>query len=94
MLTLYMILTCVFSTWVYFAELGWEYSQLKSIPGTLWWGFVTVITVGYGDIVPVSVVGKVIACLLAITGVFLYSIVAAILVQIFKECKNGVQYKK
>ncbi len=43
----------------------------------LWWAWVTITTVGYGDIVPVSPVGKVFACLLIAMGVGLFSMLTA-----------------
>lgn len=43
----------------------------------IWWAWVTITTVGYGDIVPVSSVGKVFACLLIAMGVGLFSMLTA-----------------
>lgn len=43
----------------------------------LWWAWVTITTVGYGDIVPVSAVGKVFACLLIAMGIGLFSMLTA-----------------
>lgn len=43
----------------------------------LWWAWVTITTVGYGDIVPVSTVGKIFACLLIAMGVGLFSMLTA-----------------
>lgn len=43
----------------------------------IWWAWVTVTTVGYGDIVPVSVPGKVIASILMLFGLGLFSLITA-----------------
>ena len=43
-------------------------TQFTSIPESMYWGIVTVTTVGYGNIVPVTVLGKLIASLMMMTG--------------------------
>lgn len=40
-----------------------------TIPDAIWWAFVTTTTVGYGDISPTSASGRIIACILMITGI-------------------------
>eukprot|EP00908_Phaeocystis_cordata_P000195 Transcript_10200.p1 GENE.Transcript_10200~~Transcript_10200.p1 ORF type:complete len:463 (-),score=201.50 Transcript_10200:1535-2923(-) len=68
------IATVLFSSMMYFAERGswsvaeqkWltdggDESQFTSIPETFWWCIVTITTVGYGDVVPVTLSGKLVA---------------------------------
>ena len=43
----------------------------------IWWAWVTVTTVGYGDVVPVSATGRVFASLLILTGITLVSLITA-----------------
>ncbi len=51
----------IFAAFLYFAEkLESEVTQFTSIPIGLWWGFITMTTVGFGDIVPITGLGKVI----------------------------------
>lgn len=45
------------------------YFEGMSFPNALWWSFVTVTTVGYGDISPVTAAGRIIASLLMLTGI-------------------------
>jgi voltage-gated potassium channel len=45
----------------------------------MWWGIATLTTVGYGDIVPITVLGKVLAGLISLIGVGMYALPAGIL---------------
>jgi len=59
-----VILVVVFSSITYYAEKDEENTKFQSIPATCWWCIVTVLTVGYGDMYPATVAGKVIATML------------------------------
>ncbi len=50
-----------------------EHNGFTSIPQSIYWAIVTITTVGYGDIAPVTVIGKIIASVAMLTG---YSIIA------------------
>ena len=52
---------------------------------SLWWGVVTITTVGYGDLVPESRVGRVTATVLMLTGIALLGTVAASLASLFRS---------
>jgi voltage-gated potassium channel len=52
---------------------------------SLWWGFVTITTVGYGDLVPESTVGRVAAVVLMLTGVAFLGTVAGSLASLFRS---------
>lgn len=51
----------------------------------MWWRIATLTTVGYGDVVPVTVSGKVFAALAAISGVGLIAMPAGIIAGAFSE---------
>lgn len=55
------------------------HSQLDSFPDSLWWAFVTVTTVGYGDIAPVTLTGRAVAVGLMIYGIGLLGTVTGTL---------------
>uniref|UniRef100_A0A7S3DA67 Ion transport domain-containing protein n=1 Tax=Palpitomonas bilix TaxID=652834 RepID=A0A7S3DA67_9EUKA len=47
----------------------WELSKFQSIPDALWWCFATVTTVGYGDIYPTTVGGKILGTVTMFAGI-------------------------
>ena len=55
---------------------------------SLWWAVVTVTTVGYGDIVPQTTEGRVVATVLMFTGIALLGTVAASLASFFSESRR------
>lgn len=69
------VVTLVFilGTIMYLVEGGHEESGFTSIPESVYWAIVTMTTVGYGDIAPVTVLGKFIASVVMISG---YAIIA------------------
>ena len=79
------LLLLVGSTLVYFAEHDAQPDKFSSIPHTLWWGIVTVTTVGYGDAYPVTLLGRVLGGTLAILGIASFALVTAILGAAFVE---------
>ena len=64
---------------VYSVERGASGSTITDFGTALWWAFVTVTTVGYGDFSPVTFQGKIIAVVLMFTGIALIGIVTATL---------------
>ena len=77
-LGLFLVALCVcllvFSSAIYYAELGTPSSQIHSIPDAFWWAIITMTTVGYGDKVPVGYLGKIVGAACAITGVLTLAI--------------------
>lgn len=53
-------------------EKGVEGSNIHNASDALWWAFVTITTVGYGDFYPVSHEGRVVAVILMTSGVGLF----------------------
>lgn len=73
------------STLMYFAERNAQPEVFSSIPASMWWGVVTLTTVGYGDMYPVTTLGRIIASTLAIFGVGFVAVPASILAHGFIE---------
>lgn len=67
------------STLMYYAERDAQPEQFASIPAAMWWAVATLTTVGYGDVYPVTPVGKVIACVIAILGIGMFALPTGIL---------------
>ena len=56
-----------------------------SIPSTMWWGIATLTTVGYGDVVPMTDLGKLLASLTMLVGIGMFALPAAILASAYYE---------
>ncbi len=63
-----LVAVTISGTVMYVVEKGGETNQFTSIPESMYWAIVTMTTVGYGDIVPHTVVGKMISAALILLG--------------------------
>jgi len=70
----------VSATIAYEAEGSVQPDTFGSIPSAMWWAVVTVTTVGYGDAVPVTLVGRVVAAMVMVCGIGMFALWTAILV--------------
>jgi len=59
----------VSATLMYFAEGEVQPQKFGSIPRSLWWSIITLTTIGYGDVYPVTALGKVLTGITAVFGV-------------------------
>ena len=56
-----------------------------SVPRALWWSMATLTTVGYGDVYPITLFGKVLAALMALIGIAAVAMPAGILAAAFMK---------
>ena len=78
--TLYLLILAIFisSSLIYILEHNVQPEHFGSIPDAMWWTVVTLTTVGYGDIVPMTVAGKLVATLTALMGVCVVALLTGI----------------
>ncbi|MFP4133599.1 MAG: ion transporter [Halothece sp.] len=88
------ILLAVASSMIYFAEHEAQPEAFSSIPEAMWWGTITLTTVGYGDVYPVTLVGRILGAVLAILGIGLFALPAGILASGFSEELQARKEKK
>ncbi len=73
------------SSLVYYFERDAQPDKYGSIPAAMWWGIVTLTTVGYGDVTPVTLWGKLAGGLTAVMGVCMFAIPVGIIASAFIE---------
>jgi voltage-gated potassium channel len=79
------ILLVVSSSLMYDAEHEAQPDAFASIPAAMWWGIVTLATVGYGDVYPVTPWGKLIGSIVVILGIGLFALPTGVLASGFAE---------
>jgi voltage-gated potassium channel len=77
--TIMFVLLILCSSLAYFAEHEAQPQAFSSIPAALWWGIMTMTTVGYGDVYPITTLGKIIAAFFAALGIGFFALPSAIL---------------
>lgn len=84
----------LFSSAVFYAEQDSPNSEFPSIPDAFWWAVVTMTTVGYGDVKPVTAAGKVVGSICAISGVLTIALPVPVIVSNFNYFyKRDEQYQ-
>lgn len=83
--SLFVLLILVASSAMYCVESRAQPDVYSSIPKTMWWTVVTLTTVGYGDVCPVTAAGKVLAGSIAVMGIAAFALPTAILGSAFME---------
>jgi voltage-gated potassium channel len=80
-----LIMLVIASSLMYFVENEAQPEAFSSIPSAMWWGMVTLTTVGYGDAYPVTSAGKVLGAAIALMGIGMFALPAGILGSGFAE---------
>jgi voltage-gated potassium channel len=89
--TLISVLLCFVIVWLcagtlaYVLERDVQPATFGSIPAALWWTVVTLTTTGYGDTVPITLAGRVLAGVVMISGISVFALLAGMLANGFAE---------
>jgi voltage-gated potassium channel len=85
----------ILSTVMYFVERDAQPEKFSSIPATMWWGIETLTTVGYGDMVPTTPLGRFLGGIFAILGIGIFALPAGILSSgLTEHLRDGKKQKK
>ncbi len=85
-------LLLVASSLMYYTEQSAQPDKFSSIPAAMWWSIITVTTVGYGDVAPITPLGRLLAGVIALLGIGIFALPAGILGSSFMEQVNRRDY--
>jgi voltage-gated potassium channel len=85
-----MMATAVFcaAALLYMVQHPAQPDKFSSIPETLWWAVVTLTTIGYGDIAPITPLGKALTSIIALFGIGIFALPTAILTAAILDAGN------
>lgn len=84
-LSIILVLLIFTSSFMYYIENSAQPEVFSSIPATMWWGIATLTTVGYGDMYPITPIGKFTGGIIAILGIMLFALPTGIFASGFSE---------
>jgi voltage-gated potassium channel len=87
-------LIIVASSLMYFTENRAQPDKFSSIPATMWWCVTTLTTVGYGDVFPITVLGRLLTAFIAILGLGMFALPAGILASGFSDEFQNRKHKQ
>jgi len=84
---LYLLLIALFmsSAVMYLVENEAQPEKFSSIPETMWWSLITLTTVGYGDVSPVTTIGRIVGAITALMGVCVVAMLTGIVASAFSN---------
>ena len=75
---------------MYVVEGTTQPESFGSVPRALWWSIATLTTVGYGDVYPLTSLGKILAAIMALIGIAAVAMPAGILAAAFMNQKTNL----
>jgi voltage-gated potassium channel len=87
LIAVFFILVLLFfiSFVMYYVESKEQPRAFADVPSAMWWGIITLTTVGYGDVVPITPMGKLLGGCIAILGIGMFALPAGILASGFSN---------
>jgi len=89
-----MILMFIAATGIFIFERSAQPLDFGSIPASMWWAFVTLTTVGYGDITPITVGGKIFGSVVMVCGVGIAAMPAGIFASSFVQLVREQEHER
>lgn len=83
-----IVVLIVSSTLIYFLEHDAQPDKFQSIAASFWWSISTVTALGYGDVYPITTLGKVLASFVSVLGIALFAIPTGIISSGFFELRQ------
>jgi voltage-gated potassium channel len=80
-----LVIVLISSSLMYFAEHDAQPIAFPDIPSTIWWCVMTLSTIGYHDIFPITFMGRLISAFISVVGIGLFALPAGILGSGFVE---------
>jgi len=93
-LSVLLIILVIASSLMFYAEHDAQPEVYSSIPAAMWWGLITLATVGYGDMVPVTPLGKILGGIMALIGIGVFALPAGIIASGFTAVLKEEEEKK
>jgi voltage-gated potassium channel len=84
-----LFIIVISSTLIYYIEYDYQPEAFPNIIASCWWAVATLTTVGYGDIYPITGLGKVLAAIIALAGIGLVALPTGIISAGFMEQINN-----
>ncbi|KAM9334860.1 A-type voltage-gated potassium channel KCND2 isoform 2-T2 [Symphorus nematophorus] len=81
----------IFATVMFYAEKGSSASKFTSIPAAFWYTIVTMTTLGYGDMVPKTIMGKIFGSVCSLSGVLVIALPVPVIVSNFSRIYHQSQ---
>ncbi|XP_022611542.1 potassium voltage-gated channel subfamily D member 2 [Seriola dumerili] len=81
----------IFATVMFYAEKGSSGSKFTSIPAAFWYTIVTMTTLGYGDMVPKTIMGKIFGSICSLSGVLVIALPVPVIVSNFSRIYHQSQ---
>ncbi|MFH1944549.1 MAG: ion transporter [Acidobacteriota bacterium] len=96
LITLFIVflLLIVSASVLYYCEHEIQPEVFSSIPAAMWWGIATLTTVGYGDVYPVTTIGKIFGAVICLVGIGLFALPTGILGAGFIEVIKDKRQKR